>query len=271
MTGKHDLLMIEHEVIAYLALAAQARLRVLLERMIHASRHRERSLATLNPPMYDLNHAMFRIGISQDVKKQLLAVERVEREEELKRKERIAERERRLAKAAEDGLLDENGIPRGAAGGPDGEIDAKGLGAKGKAKKTVRFRLSPKPKKENKVVLTEEEKWRLTNQTALRSADSRGKTTYAWMAAGTSGVLKRPVKPTDDPTTAGSSSSSSPGPETQEVKAAAGSEAVLGMLTADLRDSASRKVTIKDVLFCLEHDLGGEGSGQKVLTKWYIL
>lgn len=319
IAATHKIQTVEPDVLAYMAMATQERLRGLAEQMVHASKHRGRSLATANPPMYDEEHAMYRVGVSQDVKKQLLAVERVEREEETKRKEHIAERERRLA-AGED--LDENGDPRGGPGG---------AGAK-KSKKQKEG--GPGVSARN---MTEEARKKVANQTAMGFAGGSGRT-YSWMmgsggaggggglgggAASPSPLAGPPiVASTGTGSTAGSPSASGTaangtgGPLKPTLArgstmlasttlsgaltpgggggdgGAAGSGAVgspslvrgagvggsmilppstLGRPT-NLRDS-SRKVNVRDALFCLERDRGGgggEGSGQRVLVKSYV-
>ncbi|ORZ20033.1 transcription initiation factor TFIID component TAF4 family-domain-containing protein [Lobosporangium transversale] len=173
IADSHKLENVDTDVIAYLAMATQERLRGLAEQMILASKHRGRSLATAPPPMYDEEHAMYKVAVSQDVKKQLLAIERVEREEETKRKEQIAERERRLA-AGED--LDENGeLLRGGIGGAGG-----GGGSsvkKGKKQKEGGPGVSARN-------MTEEARKKVANQTALGFAGGSGRT-YSWMMGGT--------------------------------------------------------------------------------------
>lgn len=187
---------------------------------------------------------MFRFAVGQDVKKQLLAIERVEREEELKYKEHIAVLHEQ--KLAEEAAASENA--RGGGGG--------------KAKR-VRFGENAEVK-EPKVVLTEEERLRCVNQTALKFAGSRGgKRAYAWMA-GSGGVLKRPRDP--DSTDLDPSSPSSP--SSSEY-----SHGVTG--TGAIRFSRGLcnplgKVNVQDALFCLEHDRSGEGTGLKVLIKNYV-
>ncbi|KAF9540738.1 hypothetical protein EC957_003756 [Mortierella hygrophila] len=237
---KHELLTVDREVIAYLALATKQRLRTLIERMIQVSRHRRKSSSKTfgPPPMYDTEHAMFHLGIGQDVKKQLLAIERVDREEELKYKENIA-------------VLREQKLAAGAAAS---EIARDG--GDGKAKR-VRFGNIAKVK-EAEVVLTGEEKMRFVNQTALKFAGNRGqKRAYAWMG-GSGGVLKRPQDP--DLTVLDPSSPSS-------------SDYSLGATVAGARFNRGLcnplgKVNVKDALFCLEHDCDGEGL--KVLIRNYV-
>ncbi|KAF9123967.1 hypothetical protein BGX30_001160 [Mortierella sp. GBA39] len=240
---KHELLTVDHEVIAYLALATKQRLRILVERMIHVSRHRRKSSSETfgPPPMYDTGHAMFHLGVGQDVKKQLLAIERVEREEELKYKEHIAAlREQKLA--AEEA---------------DSEIAMDGGGGK---VKRVRFGNIAKVK-EPKVVLTDGEKLRFVNQTALKFVGNRGqKRAYAWMS-GSGGVLKRPQDP--DSTVLDPSSPSSSDYSLGATGAGAGASRFNRGLCNPLG-----KVNVKDALFCLEHDCGGESL--KVLIRNYV-
>ncbi|KAG0042012.1 hypothetical protein BGZ83_001001, partial [Gryganskiella cystojenkinii] len=164
----HKLQSVDPDVVAYLAIATQERLRGLMEQMIHASKHRTRSLATAPPPMYDEEHAMYKIGVSQDAKKQLLAIERVEREEETKRKEQIAERERKLA-AGED--PDDNG-----------ESSVGGIGAGNKKSKKVK-ETGPGVSAKN---MSEEARKKAANQTALGFAGGSGRS-YSWMMGGGGG------------------------------------------------------------------------------------
>ncbi|KAF8939274.1 hypothetical protein BGZ47_008245 [Haplosporangium gracile] len=259
--GRHELLTVDREVIAYLTLAAKERLRALIERMAHASRYRRRSssLETLGLlPMYDADYPMFRLGVGQDVRKQLLAIERVEREEEVKYKEHISvTHEKRLAVA---GAANQNLSDGGAGAGG------------GKTKKRVRFRDNAEVKepktKEPKMVLTEEEKLRLANQTALGFAGNRGKKgAYAWMA-GSGGVLKRPQAPDStvlDPSLSPSSSSSTLHDYSLEATREGVGQNARGLC------NPPGKIIVKDALFCLEHDCGGgEGTGWKVLIKNYV-
>ncbi|KAF9191179.1 hypothetical protein BGZ51_007630 [Haplosporangium sp. Z 767] len=321
IAATHKLQTVEPDVIAYLALATQERLRGLTEKMIHASKHRGRSLATAPPPMYDEGHAMYKVGIHQDVKRQLLAIERVEREEETKRKEQIAERERRLT-AGDD--LDENGEPRG--GGSGGGGGGGGGAKKGKKGKDGGPAVSARN-------MSEETRKKFANQTALGFAG--GGRTYSWMMGGggagaASGGTSSPLP--SGPAASSSASSPAPGATTAASPTASGgvttgggsvrsslgrmptstsisnsstlgggtpglgASGPAGLATPSLSRGASagggsmilppstlgrptslrdstRKVNIRDALFCLERDRGGgggEGSGQRVLIKSYV-
>ncbi|KAG0213601.1 hypothetical protein BGX28_004018 [Mortierella sp. GBA30] len=336
IASSHKLQSIDPDVLAYLAMAAQERLRGLTEQMIQASKHRGQTLATAVPPTYDGEHAMYKIGVSQDVKKQLLAIERVEREEETKRKEQIAERERRIA-AGED--LDENGEPRvgGAGSGVGGVGGAGGAGAKkGKKQKEGGPGVSARN-------MSEEARKKVANQTALGFVGGTGRS-YSWMmggggAGGSGGAGPASPLPSStatpaaaaspgvtaagSPSASGSGGVSTGGASTSKPSLArsstmTGASAMTGTMSANgagavtpgiagvsggsgaitpslargasagggsmilppstlgrptgLKDS-SRKVNVRDALFCLERDSGGgagQGSGQRVLVKSYV-
>ncbi|KAG0356404.1 hypothetical protein BGX24_006430 [Mortierella sp. AD032] len=253
---RHQLLTIDSGVISHLALATKERLHVMTERMVLASQHRRRSLETLSsPPMYDVDHPMFRIRISQDVKKQLLAFERVEREEELSRKEHFAVlyQQRLIEQAQVKGILLKDG-------------DEIGKGGK---KKTIRFRfgsISNARVKEPNVELTEEEKLGPTNQTALQFAGRRGmRSAYAWMTpSGT--MLKRPMALAETETDTTLDVVVYPLPPSSESVQPYRS---LSRFIAGPCNRNTPLVSVKDALFCLERECGGEGTGLKVLIKNY--
>ncbi|KAI8384521.1 transcription initiation factor TFIID component TAF4 family-domain-containing protein [Radiomyces spectabilis] len=77
---------VDSDFISYLALATQDRIRTLIEQMITASRHRVRTQSFKPPPTDDNDQPVYKIVVEKDVKRQLLAVERAEREKELKRR-----------------------------------------------------------------------------------------------------------------------------------------------------------------------------------------
>src|ERR1700722_15748831 len=76
------------DVMTYLALATQERVRALVESMIAAKNHRIHSEHIHHPSVTGggENLPMYKEVISLDVKSQLLAIEKVEREQERKRK-----------------------------------------------------------------------------------------------------------------------------------------------------------------------------------------
>lgn len=100
----HDL-KIGTDVVTLIGLATQDRMKNIIRHMIIASKHRVDSQTFTQPTPDDKGNQPFKIVDVQDIKKQLLAIERVEREEERKRKEVILERERKaqLGEETNDG------------------------------------------------------------------------------------------------------------------------------------------------------------------------
>ncbi|KAL9543338.1 hypothetical protein MBANPS3_008160 [Mucor bainieri] len=96
-------LKLDTNVVALIALATEKRIQGLVQHMIFASKHRVDSQTFTQPAMDESGHLPFKIVDIQDIKKQLLAVERVEREEERKRKEILLERERKAQLGEEGG------------------------------------------------------------------------------------------------------------------------------------------------------------------------
>ncbi|CAG8708741.1 13070_t:CDS:2, partial [Funneliformis mosseae] len=79
-------LRVDPDVMTYLALATQERIRSLVEAMIVAKNHRIQSELVHHPSVTDVkNLPMYKEVASLDVKSQLLAIEKVEREQERKR------------------------------------------------------------------------------------------------------------------------------------------------------------------------------------------
>lgn len=137
-TLKHGLY-ISTDAPAYLALAAEGRIRGLLEEMVRAKRHRLETSARPEPSCYPgTDVAMWDVVLTSDSGKQLGTIERVEREEEGKRRrermrrdeeararerEREEERERRERMGEPplpDEDEDEDDLHPGAGGEKDG-------------------------------------------------------------------------------------------------------------------------------------------------------
>ncbi|CEP11108.1 hypothetical protein [Parasitella parasitica] len=104
-------LQLEGDAAALIAFATEKRIRLLVQRMIFASKHRVDSQTFTQPPVDKSGHLPFKIVDIQDIKKQLLAVERVEREEERKRKEILLERERKAQMGEEGGETGDDDRP----------------------------------------------------------------------------------------------------------------------------------------------------------------
>ncbi|CAG8563288.1 9954_t:CDS:2 [Acaulospora morrowiae] len=78
------------DALTYLALATQERIRELVETMITAKNHRIHSERINLPPVTDGKPPMYKEIVSLDVRSQLAAMEKVEREQERRRREQLA-------------------------------------------------------------------------------------------------------------------------------------------------------------------------------------
>jgi hypothetical protein len=185
---------LESSAVVYLALATQQRLQECIATMIEASRHRVDSQAVETPPLDPKDQQpLYKVSNVQDIRKQLLAVERVEREEERKRRQALAERERNahLSDGGGPGGSGGTGTGTGSGGGgaggdgDDGDDDTSGSKKKKKKKKEM----GPGASARN---MSEDIYKQATNKTALMSAGGIRK---SWMLAGmasnaTSGATK---------------------------------------------------------------------------------
>ncbi|KAF7727271.1 hypothetical protein EC973_007787 [Apophysomyces ossiformis] len=282
---------IDSDFLSYLALATQDRLRSLIEQMVAASKHRVMSQNFDPPPVDENGHPLYKILLQQDVKKQLLAIERVEREEERKRKEILAERERRA----------QMGDAEGGAGGDEDK---------------------PKKKKKDKEMgpgvtarnMSEDIRKKHTNETALMSA---GGVRKSWMLTGmgkdqnNAAANRASPTPAVSPPPAGTPTATGGNVDQStddtprgrgRPRGRKGVDAMFGkrgrgrgISTGGRPDSArqdsggvglflppstigrprlgeqaSRKVTVRDAIFALERDIqSGRDSGQRTLLKTY--
>ena len=85
LANTHRLGRVDEEVAAYISLATEQHLREVVERMVLASKHRRNT----QPDVIESGHNG-KIVIEQCPKKELLAIERVEREQELQRKAKLS-------------------------------------------------------------------------------------------------------------------------------------------------------------------------------------
>ncbi|KAI8368910.1 hypothetical protein EDC96DRAFT_129502 [Choanephora cucurbitarum] len=160
--------------------------------MTSASKHRVNSQTFTQPPANSDGHHPFKIVDIQDIKKQLLAIERVEREEERKRKEMLLENERKA-------LLGEDG--------QEGDDDRP---MKKKKKKEMGPGVTAR-------YMSDDVRNKTTNETALMIA---GGVMKSWMLTGmnTSTPKEKPVRQfqstenTTNPAIASSASSPPPPP-----------------------------------------------------------
>ncbi|KAK9716735.1 hypothetical protein K7432_006703 [Basidiobolus ranarum] len=286
----HHIPNVDPDFLVYLALAAQDRLKSLVEQMILASKHRVRSHHVEPPPMKDnTEDPLYKIVVSEDVKKQLLSLERVNREEECKRKRLVAEREKRLAEEDAKGEnkeepgetqkakkvrrkdgLDPPGAARNMndanttalliAGGvrkswmlaqPGGNSSKSAITSSSSSIKPVSNNTTP-GKPVSSSVGTSNINTPSSNSSTMRSTSTQKMKTPSFKTSMKSGGRSH-----GSTSTSGSKARFTLPPSTVSHPTAAGSQ------------TNTRKVTVRDALFSLEKD-SNLGNGERVLLKGYV-
>ena len=252
------------DVMTYLALAAQDRIRALVESMIAAKNHRIHSEHMHHPNIAagasasaggGENLPMYKETISLDVRSQLLAIEKVEREQERKRKEIRA------------GLKNDNkGEDKDDLKDQQSEVTTSAPKRSKRQKKDT----LPIPAIHKLTVDTKN-----TNMTALSAAGGK---TKSWMIDVQPEVLSTPVVNDVDIR----SSRARPSRSTLNTKnySTVRNQQAGGSTTNMINPYATGQqqqfsgpvptITVKDALFVLERDRGGgggSGSGREVLMK----
>ncbi|KAK7056336.1 hypothetical protein VNI00_002889 [Paramarasmius palmivorus] len=284
---QHKITRIPEDSVNYLSLALRARLGDLITNMIKASTHRTSTQfdrpATLYPtPSIDTTKGgvivspdgssqqvteamvtdpipMWSILIRSDVAKQLGAIEKVEREEELRvRRERKERAELAASHAAALAAASAGGSGAGGAGagaGGDGDED-------GQPKK--------KRKKEGPGVtarnMSEDVRKKMSNAVASQAAGLGGR--YAWMTAANANAPPPPKKaqastpaPTNNPATMSSGAPSTPTPTSKVYTATTGT----GAMKVD--EDPRTKVTMRDAMFVVSTERG-HGGGRGAARGW---
>lgn len=253
------------DVMSYLALAAQERIRALVESMIAAKNHRIHSEHIHHPSIAagagagdGENLPMYKETISLDVKSQLLAIEKVEREQERKRKEIRAGLKNDNKAEDKDDLKDQQS-----------EVTTS---APKRSKRQKRDTL-PIPAIHKLTVDTKN-----TNMTALSAAGGK---TKSWMIDIQPEIPTTPVVSDVDIR----SSRARPSRSTLNTKnystvrnqqAGGSTTNITNPYTTGQQQQFNGPVptiTVKDALFVLERDRGGgggAGSGREVLMKGYV-
>ncbi|CAO3619977.1 unnamed protein product [Cunninghamella blakesleeana] len=174
-----DISQVDNNVILYLSLATQTRLKELLLHSIDISQHRVSSQIVDAPPLDEHDQPVYKVTDVLDIKKQLLAIERVEREEERKRREIIAERERQANQS--DGGGDYSGDPSmNEAGSMSGGFGGGDDGTKKKKKKKKDQALLSSSGRD----ITEDLRKKTTNETNYTALMLAGGVRKSWMLSG---------------------------------------------------------------------------------------
>ncbi|KAJ6475702.1 transcription initiation factor TFIID component TAF4 family-domain-containing protein [Mycena vitilis] len=229
IASHHKVATVPEECVNYLALALRARLQDLVTGTIDAARHRTSAQFDRPASLYDDGSAAWGLLVRSDVAKQLSALEKVEREEEIRLRE-VRERREQAITAALTALLDGEDvhvdIPQ------DDDMDG---GARRRQKKKA---------------VSEEVGRKMANAAANRAAGITGK--YAWL---TSSNGARP-KPAGSPT-AGVTSPLRP------YESSGRAPAPPPPPDADQR----MPITLRDAMFVIEKERG-HGGGRGAARGW---
>ncbi|KAF9449042.1 hypothetical protein P691DRAFT_668264 [Macrolepiota fuliginosa MF-IS2] len=278
----HKVTRVPDDAVNYLALALRARLQDLITNMVTASNHRTDTQFDRPASLYSDDTPMWRIVVRSDVAKQLAALEKVEREEEMKvRRERKERAEMTAAHAAAlaaqaNGAAAASGVSVDAGGAAVGGAEEEG-GAKKKRKKD-----GPGVTARN---MSEDVRKKMSNAVATQAAGLGGK--YAWMTAASATPTPKPkpapvattnttttTTPTAAPTTTGTASAvatTSSAANTTATAAASSwarpyvptkksSSATPAQMTAE--EDTRTIVTMRDAVYVIEKERGhGGGRG----------
>lgn len=268
ISTQHKVARIPEESVNYLALALRARLQDLVSSMVTAAQHRTDTQFDRPASLYEDGAPMWSIVVRSDVGKQLVALEKIEREEETRvRKER---KERAELTAAHTAALaaQANGMGVGQTADTGDEME-------GSAKK--------KRKKEGPGVtarnMSEDVRKKMSNAVATQAAGLGGR--YSWMTAANA------ASPAPKPKPAPASTAPSPmittttvtttTPPTTTAQVAASSSWARPYVsvkkpTSSARDTPAEDdsktlITMRDAMFVIEKERG-HGGGRGAARGW---
>ncbi|KAH7887324.1 transcription initiation factor TFIID component TAF4 family-domain-containing protein [Phlebopus sp. FC_14] len=260
---QHKVTKVPDDSVNYLALALRARLQDLVTAMIAAAHHRTDTQFDRPASLYEDGTPMWSIVVRSDIAKQLAALEKVEREEEMKiRRER---KERADLAAAHAANL---AAQAAGAGGAMAVDDEEGGGAKKKKKKE-----GPGVTARN---MSEDVRKKMSNAVASQAAGLGGK--YAWMTAANAPTTTSKPKLAAVPTAATMTT-----PVTTSIPATTTTPAVSTTMswarpyvsatktssaTAQVAEDDNRTVvTLRDAMFVIERERG-HGGGRGAARGW---
>ena len=252
--ARHKVEKVPEDAVNYMALALRFRLRGLVKAMAAASQHRQDAQYDRKPSLYEDGTPMWSVIVTRDVRKQLEAIEKADREEVMKmRKER---KERADAAAAVAAAA--NAPPAPTDGGTaDDPMDGTTPAKKSKKKKD-----GPGVTAKN---MSEDVAKRMSNATATHAAGlGRGK--YAWMNAGS--VNTPPSKPKPAAASAAVSGPTTTVPQlntstTWSKPYVSSTKPAEPVVEEDTR----RTITLRDALFVVERERG-HGAGRGAARGW---
>ncbi|KAJ6617526.1 transcription initiation factor TFIID component TAF4 family-domain-containing protein [Mycena sp. CBHHK59/15] len=174
IAAHHKVITVPEDCVNYLALALRARLQDLVTAMIAAAHHRTDAQFDRPASLYDDGSAIWDLLVRSDVAKQLAALEKVEREEEMRLRQARVQREQAVSAALSAVLAGQEPGPLEALA--DDEMNG---GARKRRKKTE---------------ISEETGRSMVNAAASRAAGIMGK--YAWLTAGNAPARPKPTAST---------------------------------------------------------------------------
>jgi hypothetical protein len=259
---EHKVTKIPEDSVNYLAIALRARLQDLVTAMVAAANHRTDTQFDRPACQYDNGTPMWSIVVQSDVAKQLAALEKIEREEEMKvRRERKERADLAAAHAAN--------LAAQASGGNAMAVDGD---EEGGAKK--------KKKKEGPGVtarnMSEDVRKKMSNAVASQAAGLGGK--YSWMNAANAPAAAAKPKPAAS-STATPSTATTTTPATTTAPAASTTPATSwarpymggkkGSPTSPQtgEDDDRMLITMRDAMFAVEKERG-HGGGRGSARGW---
>lgn len=262
---------VPQDSVNYLALALRARLQDLISQMIAASHHRTDTQFDRAASLYEDGTPMWSILVRSDVAKQLAALEKAEREDEVKVRRERKERAELAAQNAKD-------VAAGQAIGGSASQDS-GFGEDGEGgPKKKRKKDGPGVTARN---MSEDVRKKMSNAVASQAAGLGGK--YAWMnASAASGAAaakakagsQPPAPATTGPPTAGSSAGPSTTAPTPAPPATGWSRPYQSTKKSSSltpaqgnEDDDRTVVTLRDAMFVVEKEKG-HGGGRGAARGW---
>ncbi|EAU82670.2 hypothetical protein CC1G_08827 [Coprinopsis cinerea okayama7 len=279
--SQHKVTKIPDESINYLALALRARLQDLVTAMIRASKYRKQAQfdrpASFYETLNNVNNAMdvdgvkmesqtpmWSVVVRSDVGKQLAALEKAEREEEMRiRRER---KERQEMAAANLASMSQAGTP-----GADPSLGANALSASGGSEEP-----DGQPKKKKKKDgpgvtarnMSEDVRKKMSNAVATQAA---GLGKYAWMTAAASSPSPAP-KPKASTSTTATGSGTTPASSWARPYVPKKPQQQMTTTTTpeqktEVEDPNKVVVTMRDAMFVVEKERG-HGGGRGAARGW---
>lgn len=262
---QHKVTRIPEDSVNYLGLALRARLQDLVTAMITAAHHRTDTQFDGPASLFEDGSPMWSIVIRSDVAKQLAALEKVERDEELRIRRERKERLDMAAAHAAALAAQANGMANPMA--VDDDLDG---GAKKKRKKD-----GPGVTARN---MSEDVRKKMSNAVATQAAGLGGK--YAWMTASNASAPVKPKPAAATSATTGTTGGTAATSATTTAPAATGQAtgswarpyvstkkaSTPSQTTAEEEDTRT-VINMRDAMFVIEKERG-HGGGRGAARGW---